>query len=113
MSRVADPHHLNADPDPSFQIQILLVLLIEVIRILRPVVHSTDPSGLHLDPPRLHYGPPRPLKLLNVDFNVDLDPGSSNADPDPALKNNNAAYPDPDSQSYSRNETDGGGPTQG
>ncbi len=85
--RVADPHHFNAEPDPSFhynadpdpdpgfhQIKVM------------PICdhYSTDPPRLHLEPPRLHCKRPwssispfsasnETRKLLNFDFDADLD----------------------------------------
>jgi hypothetical protein len=61
--RVADPHHFNEDPDPSFhlmriQIQILtlkrtrILLHIEIMRICGH--WSTNNPGLHFEPKRLH-----------------------------------------------------------
>ncbi len=78
---------------------------------------SIDHPGLHFEPPapgllcerpRLYF---EPRKLLNSDFNSDLDPAlHSNADPDPAFKIN--AYPDPQSATLVLNVGCDSGSTQ-
>ncbi len=102
-SRVADPHHFNADPYPAFHLQqIRILLLIKVIRICDHYHSTTDPPKLHFGPPGLHWehrGPPHlylePLNILNFNFNADPSGFifNSDADPDPASKDN--ADPDP------------------
>jgi hypothetical protein len=83
-SRVADPHHFNADPDPAFHLNV----------DPDPAPHQSDgnlrPMGYrdNLDLPGLHFQHPQPyfepLKILNFDFSADPDPAFHFiADPDP------------------------------
>jgi hypothetical protein len=75
-TRVLDPHHFNADPDPTPH---------QSFANLRSLV-SRPSRALSL------Y-----LKLSNFDFNMDPDSAfNSNVDPDPSSQNN--ADPDPSSQ---------------
>jgi hypothetical protein len=90
---VADP-----DPDPTSHFRIRILLVIKVMRICDH--WSTDPPRLHFESPRPHCsvcGPPllrfEPLKLLNFDFNADLDS-------DPAFHSKTDLDPDPASQNY-------------
>jgi hypothetical protein len=101
-TRVADPHHFNADPDPVFHFNVDPDpdLVIEVIWIC---FHYFEDSlslgsilGLHASivsfsgPQRLYF---ELVKLLNFDFNSDMDPSFyANTDPDLGSKNN----PDPE-----------------
>ncbi len=86
------------------QIRIQLFTLIRtwillVIKVMRICDHwSAEPPRLDLEPSHLDYERPRPskapfepLQLLNFEFNADLNLDQafhSNADPDPASKNN-------------------------
>jgi hypothetical protein len=112
--RVADPHHLDADPDPALHFYADPdtdfnlntnpdPAPLQCDRNLRPLVYR--PYILQssiFEPPGLHCERPRPstalfcklLKLLNFDFNADSDLAfHSNADSAPSSKNN--ADPDP------------------
>jgi hypothetical protein len=75
---VADPHHVDANPDPAFHFDA-----------------DPDPT-FQFDPdpdPTTHFSPVLqndPLRLLLVHFDVDPDPDRSfhiDADPDPASQN--------------------------
>ncbi len=94
LTKVADPHHFRADPDPYIHFngdlpsrlftsmrmrkRIRSLLLIKVMRVYDH--WSTSLSGLHYKPPRLYCERPSPpwlhsapLKFLNLDYNADLD----------------------------------------
>jgi hypothetical protein len=108
-SRVSDPHHFNADPDPAFHFNAILIQLFTLkgtypdrilllIRWCEPVttgLQALQDSTVSVHGPLwLHFKPP---KLPIFDFNADPDPALySNADPDPALYSN--ADPDPASE---------------
>ncbi len=81
--RVADPHHLDADPDPSFHFNADPVHFNsdpdpnpdphQRMRNLRPLVYRPSRAQLWASMalnPRLCF---EPLKLLNIDFTADPD----------------------------------------
>ncbi len=102
ISRVADPHYLNADLDPSFRFNVDSEMAIHInahpdprilllVKVMQICDHwYTDPPGLHFEPPRLHcerqqlsIAPLELKELLNFDLN-NADPASeNNADQDP------------------------------
>jgi hypothetical protein len=97
-TRVADPRHFNADPDPSFHRNVYpdrIRILVKVMLICDDWSTVQTRQGSILSqydaivsvhgPPRLHF------ELLNVGFNADPDLDlafHSNADPDSASQNN-------------------------
>ncbi len=98
-SRVADPHYLNADPDPSFNFNAdTEPSLHQSYANLRPPVYRPSMAPFLTSRPRLwasmalHGSILNLLKLLNFECHADPDPAfNSNADWDPASPNN--AYP--------------------
>jgi hypothetical protein len=95
----ADPDpsfYFNADPDPAFHFDAdpdthLDPATHQNNANLRPLVYRPSILSLHASIVSVH-GPPRlnfqPLKLLNLDFNVDSDRDPAfpyNADPDSAF----------------------------
>ncbi len=58
---VADPHHVNADPDPNF---ILMLIRIRFLLIIK-LKEISDPQ--HSDPAQFDF------KLLNFDFDAEPD----------------------------------------
>ncbi len=71
--RVAGPHHLNADPDPSVHFNSDPDPSFHFNANPDPSHHRSDANRDHwsTDPhPRLHFVP---LELLNFDFNADQD----------------------------------------
>jgi hypothetical protein len=109
VSGVADPHHINANPDSCFHFDAVTdPAILFLIRVMRICDHwSQDPPRLHFNPLRLHceclgrsMAPFEPPQLLNLgvyadqhpvfDFDFDEDP-----DPDPGFHSD--ADPDPQS----------------
>jgi hypothetical protein len=85
-SRVADPHHLTADPDPAFYFYADPDPYQSYANLQQPVYR---PFRAPFEPPLCVHGSPRlhfePLKLRNFDFNADPNPAfHADADPDPA-----------------------------
>ncbi len=65
--RVADQLHFNADPFPLFALMRILIR----IRFLMKVIGLCDPRST--SPPRPSLAPLESLRLLNFDFNANLD----------------------------------------
>jgi hypothetical protein len=89
LTRVADPHHLNVDPDPAAPYQDDVSLGPLAYRPSRaPRLHLKRPGPLWL-----HF---KPLKLLNFVSNADPDPSIHfHADPDPSFHFNADPGPAP------------------
>jgi hypothetical protein len=93
---VEDPHHIDADPDPTFTLMQILILI--------KVIWSRIPPRLQFESPRLHCERPRSFMALylapqstapDFDFEADPDLGfHSDADPVSELASENYADPD-------------------
>jgi hypothetical protein len=102
----AEPHHFNADtdpsfhfnadPDPTFNFNADAGRILQLFKGMNICAHwSTDPPGFYFEPPHLQGERPGlhfdSLKLLNFDLYADPDPdfhSTADSGPDPASQNN-------------------------